>query len=649
VLVRLGRLKHDERGSVLTLFAVGIPTFILLLALALDIGNWYVHKERLQTRADDGSFAAALAYGYRFPDCTTDTSLSDEIAFIARQYAGDDDSSIPATFQPPFNASIDDTATTDVRINAFNPGADHYSDGPGNTGDPCFFHPDTNDFFSPDGGYWTDIKAREVNVASLFGGFGVPVPAITTAARLGLSKIATATAVQPFAVADAANTECAWARFGSTTFQYRSLAPSGNNTWTATQNVTMPSGGGSSLPVAVILGRRVSGSCPATPGDPSIVYPNVGYVDAFTNGGNPRVEGVALSGAPCNGYYVYRESGTCNISITATVVTPDCPPAQQPRHVYAWVGVPSSVTELTNTSGFSWTGALPTFTPGDGVRPIGIAVSCGGGARTDLGQVQSVMAGDDQQEGPIRNFTLSTTSLNNNGGAGSGPTTFSETMTLVLDPLHSDEAGDIGVVIRGESADTAGSQPLSGFLSGGVQCLSGVFANGTAVQNAVEAGCPDTYTPGTSTVTTMTNGGSGSGALQTAYNALWCSRPNNWGSYPDIPRGDPRLIVVNVTTPGAPFSRGAGDPGKTNPLIRLAAFYVTGWAGASCGSSDPGNDAAPVATAAGAGRIWGHFIKFVRPPSTGTPAASPCTWIEDGPNPPGTRNDVEACIATLVR
>ena len=54
----------------LTIFAVAIPTLILFLAMALDIGNWYAHKRKLQNRVDDAVFAAALEYGYRFPDCT---------------------------------------------------------------------------------------------------------------------------------------------------------------------------------------------------------------------------------------------------------------------------------------------------------------------------------------------------------------------------------------------------------------------------------------------------------------------------------------------------------------------------------------------------------------------------------------------------
>ena len=38
----------------MVLFAVMAPVFILFLALALDVGNWFAHKRQLQNRADAG-------------------------------------------------------------------------------------------------------------------------------------------------------------------------------------------------------------------------------------------------------------------------------------------------------------------------------------------------------------------------------------------------------------------------------------------------------------------------------------------------------------------------------------------------------------------------------------------------------------------
>ena len=47
------------------------------------------------------------------------------------------------------------------------------------------------------------------------------------------------------------------------------------------------------------------------------------------------------------------------------------------------------------------------------------------------------------------------------------------------------------------------------------------------------------------------------------------------------------------------------------------------------------------------GAIWGHFVKFVLAPSSGVPGDAPCTWI--GEVEEVNRNDVTACLATLVR
>ena len=50
---------------------------------------------------------------------------------------------------------------------------------------------------------WMDVKAIETNVATLFGGFGVPVPAITANARVALMQPESLTGLRPFAAADA--------------------------------------------------------------------------------------------------------------------------------------------------------------------------------------------------------------------------------------------------------------------------------------------------------------------------------------------------------------------------------------------------------------------------------------------------------------
>ena len=47
---------------VVVLFALLLPLFLLLGVIAVDVGNWYVHKKRLQTLVDAGAFAGATKF-----------------------------------------------------------------------------------------------------------------------------------------------------------------------------------------------------------------------------------------------------------------------------------------------------------------------------------------------------------------------------------------------------------------------------------------------------------------------------------------------------------------------------------------------------------------------------------------------------------
>ncbi len=150
-----------------------------MLAFAVDVGNWYVHERQLQNRVDDAAFAAALAYGYRFPACTSSATLANEITFTAKKYAGED-TGLPAAFQPPVNTSVNDPDELDVSVNSATlDGPDRFRRATGATWGirAAPTRASEADFTSPGGGFWVDVKARETDVPSLFGGLGVPVPA----------------------------------------------------------------------------------------------------------------------------------------------------------------------------------------------------------------------------------------------------------------------------------------------------------------------------------------------------------------------------------------------------------------------------------------------------------------------------------------
>jgi hypothetical protein len=77
---------RSESGQSLVMFAVVLPLILFIAVLSVDIGNWWVHKKRLQTQVD----AAALAAGPLFRGCFRSTATADpQIASEALKYAGD--------------------------------------------------------------------------------------------------------------------------------------------------------------------------------------------------------------------------------------------------------------------------------------------------------------------------------------------------------------------------------------------------------------------------------------------------------------------------------------------------------------------------------------------------------------------------------
>src|SRR5882762_4207266 len=51
-----------EDGAVVVIFAVFAPVAVLLAALAIDAGSWFLHNRHLQLQADAGALAAAQAF-----------------------------------------------------------------------------------------------------------------------------------------------------------------------------------------------------------------------------------------------------------------------------------------------------------------------------------------------------------------------------------------------------------------------------------------------------------------------------------------------------------------------------------------------------------------------------------------------------------
>ncbi len=147
------RALADERGAVLVLMTVALPVMFLLLAMAMDFGNWYIHTSQLQTRADAAALAAGLEYTSRFKDCPSSNERDRERRQAVRGYRA-----------PPPHSTPGSTATWEWRCTT----------PPAPTP-----HPDGSS------GYWTDVNVKD-HVTSFFSGFGVINPTFHATARVKL-------------------------------------------------------------------------------------------------------------------------------------------------------------------------------------------------------------------------------------------------------------------------------------------------------------------------------------------------------------------------------------------------------------------------------------------------------------------------------
>jgi Flp pilus assembly protein TadG len=267
--MHLNRLVRDERGGILVLSAFMLALFLVLTALVVDVGNWYTHKRQLQNKADAGALAAGYEYLTQLKNCAspaTAGAAAAAISNVAKRYAGTGDAAVPGL---KFNQTVNATGNLIVRINALSPTDSDGTDG----GDPCAVHA-TGDAYSPNGAIWTDVKVRETNVGTLFGGFGLDLLSATAQARVELKQlIGLKAGGLPFVHETGDYVDCVWAEFinvrtgnrvslvGSSNPIVLSPDPNVPRRWTAdVQGVNLPNGD-DDIGVNYWMGVATGGSC----------------------------------------------------------------------------------------------------------------------------------------------------------------------------------------------------------------------------------------------------------------------------------------------------------------------------------------------------------------------------------------------------
>jgi Putative Flp pilus-assembly TadE/G-like len=187
------RSVRDERGQVVVLFALLIPTLLALTAVVLDIGNMYVHKKHNQTLVDAAAFAGAT----KFVGCSfqfgNPAAANFAIKETALQYAGD-------THRGPGTYNLQVQKPDDVRV-VLN-GATFWNPGDGMDGE-------IDDTLDPDGNPATpgdpcstktlDVKATDHDVPLLTGLFPFK-PDAKSRARVEIHQVLEQNGMLPWAV-----------------------------------------------------------------------------------------------------------------------------------------------------------------------------------------------------------------------------------------------------------------------------------------------------------------------------------------------------------------------------------------------------------------------------------------------------------------
>ena len=632
------------------LFALLVPTLLLVFAIATDVGNWFVHRRHLQMQVD----AAALAGGSLFGNCfSTDSgtaaAANGAIEDEAARYAG--------LASSPYNLQVGG-GSSNVSV-AYNSQTYPGGTGPGaddtETNPPCL---------TPH--LMFDVKETERHVPYVLAGVLsdaglLPEVQIHARARVQLKKVQILAGELPLAVPDVNPThvavtfvnEAGAAGNSLGTYSLTKGSPSsGLNMWSGSATVAVPALPGSGAAKdGELIGMRVSvggvdGSCGlgVQAGTGFICYDwsnGTGLVavrDYPTSTGTltaPVIKAVwGVSRAACS----LGNSSPFFSDATLAGAT-SCP---MDLFVDVSAGANYKNGTLTATiNGVTRTMVAPATATGDwtspGAQPFSIPAAggpfsvdlnwkcpsgCGNKGITFTG-VQRVFSADDTDSGPVKTIDVSE-GATRTYSAAAGSHTFAVTIGLKGSLDLSTSAQVVALRLTGGSRTTA------------IDC-DGTGANAwrTAIINGCQTPyqinskdlCPDPSPPSGPADCVPVETGKMANSAASALNTRFAGcPPNNWPAYDDT---DPRIVKLMITD----YSALDGSGKTTIPVQDFAAFYVTGWDGANCANNQPW----PFSGSSDKGDIWGHFIKYIAP--------DPNASATDVCDP----NGLTPCIPVLVK
>jgi hypothetical protein len=649
MLVIAARLKQgasEERGSVIVLFALLAPALVLVIAFAVEIGNWYEHRRHLQVQTD----AAVLAGAQLFSECFTGSSnANSDIESLASSYGGGSGS----TYNQQVGGAVGHGSISLLFQSKT------YSGGGGTTAD------DT-DTQAPCSALALDVKATESGIPNFFS--ISPLATVYAHARVELRKLTEAKGLLPVAVPDV-RFNYAFATFidessgnaiagcpaGCTEqLQKSGVNAQGQQLWTAQAPLPVPT-----LPANIgVRLRLVAGPVASAPcgqlytecyPDPSSSQQGVVYIHTWDgSAAAPTVHNAWLLPGSCSSD-AYFSTGDCSAGLQAEVdLGASHPLTGATTHVFATVDNGSTQFQLSKGSGSSglvtWTANTGLSITGSGPHTIQLGWDwqqngCKGKGCTasgSFGTVQRAYEGAPDLTGPVQQVQVFEPGISS---AGANSFQKGSTHTLGVSIATS------GTLVLSKATDPPINLRVVGSQNGSIDCDPNV----SNLRGEIGAGCgPDyrvndtlscpAYNQLWSTpqpwecVKTQTGGSVGqvSQGLQDRIlgGSNSCTAPIHWPydetQYPD----DPRVIPLIVT----PFGTFSGSGNDIVPVLDFGAFYVTGWNGDPC----------PGATSVAKGYVAGHFVKFI-PRSSPGEGETKCL----APNIDPTQ--ITPCVAVLTR
>jgi hypothetical protein len=636
------RTTQGEDGGALVMVVLWLPVLVLLITLVIDAGNWFEHKRHLQTQADAAALAAVQ--DVRIP--CDDQPILDS----AQKYSGGQ-----------YNAQIGGTPPERVHM-VINSRTYYNQSSPTDStvveGGPC-------------SAGMVDVKMTETDLPWFFG--LAKVPLINAHARVSIVKANSVSGSLPVAVPDV-NPRAARVYF----VNEKTGAVLGSRELSRTPGVVgglaIWDNSGSPLPVAVDtsdIGVRValSGSSSTTCGDPLVECYDLGSSNGIVfargwsaagSGAQPNSPGardVTLFAGSCSDPYFSSSSSSCTIGARARVDFGGAPTAVGAK-VTGTVGGQDYTLNYDAVNQIWQSDAVIPIPPNAGPVPVELkweetSGTQGGNQCTDkggnkckgtFGVVQRPFSASDPRSGPVK---LAQIWENGSFWANSF-----EMCSAVNTSCTHDLVVRIGVKGSLQDAQSVNDPIVSLRVVGGSQNQSlDCDPNVSQFKDELALGCAPQYSINTGQACP-----SGAGALWstpqpwscmaiqtgTAVNQvpaglnkrilgdekpLSCTAPNNWSTFPSLPKDDPRIVQVYVT----PYGSFGGSGNTTVPVTALGTFYVTGWTSQGGGFSNPcqGNGDDPV-PGNQAGYIVGHFIKYVKTFNDGSGGTEPCEFSEFG-------------------